>query len=335
MGSEDGEDFRPGLGPLIKGYRRAQQVTQRELAAAASISLGALRDLEQGRTRFPRWETVELLAVVLGVGPAQRAELARAFRATEPGRGAGRGPRIGVLGPLAAWRDGAQILTLGSARQRAVLGLMALHSGTVVHREAIIDTLWGEQPPPSALAEVQGYVSRLRRLLGAGWVIMTEGGCYRLNVGPDRLDLARFGELTRRAGEAAPVDPALACERYEQALRLWRGDVLADVDLLRGHPAAVNMARRRAEAVLGYADAARSCPGAHARAMPYLRELCSAEPLNEATHARLMTALAATGQQAAALRIFAEVRQRLDDELGIAPSPLLAEAHARVLRQQV
>jgi DNA-binding SARP family transcriptional activator len=69
--------------------------------------------------------------------------------------------------------------------------------------------------------------------------------------------------------------------------------------------------------------------------MPQLRSLCAAEPLNEPAHARLMGALALAGEQAAALHIFAGLRRRLDDELGISPSPLLAEAHAQVLRQQV
>src|SRR5581483_3866075 len=242
---------------------------------------------------------------------------------------------IGILGPLTARRSAAP-LALGSARQRAVLGLLALHAGTVAHRETIIDTLWGERPPPSALAEVQSYVSRLRRILGDGSadLITTEGGsCYRLNAGPRQLDVVRFGELTDRAREAVKSEPAKACDGYEQALRLWRGGVLADIDLLRGHPAAVEMTRRRSDAVLGYADAAGRA-GDHARAMSYVRELCAADPLNEHAHARLMIAVAATGQQAAALEIFVRLRRRLDEELGISPSPPLTEAHAQVLRQQ-
>src|SRR5581483_8056494 len=318
---------KTGIGPLIKQYREARRVTQQELAAAAGISLGALRDLEQGRTRFPRWSTVEKAAEILEISRGERADLAREFR--------DGGVYIGILGPLTARRSAAP-LALGSARQRAVLGLLALHAGTVAHRETIIDTLWGERPPPSALAEVQSYVSRLRRILGDGSadLITTEGGsCYRLNAGPRQLDVVRFGELTDRAREAVKSEPAKACDGYEQALRLWRGGVLADIDLLRGHPAAVEMTRRRSDAVLGYADAAGRA-GDHARAMSYVRELCAADPLNEHAHARLMIAVAATGQQAAALEIFVRLRRRLDEELGISPSPPLTEAHAQVLRQQ-
>lgn len=334
-----------GMGALIKGYREGRQATQRELAAAAGISLGALRDLEQGRSRSPRWGTVEQLAVLLGLDLAQRAELAAALRTAAPRddpahddrvrRSPGGGVRVSVLGPLTAWRDGVPLM-LGSTRQRAVLGLLALQPS--VHRDAIIDLLWGERPPASAVAEVQRYISRLRKLLGddparagGGRRISTTGGCcYQLNVGTGCLDLAAFEQLTRQAREAA--DPALACERCAEALGLWRGDVLVNVDLLRGHPAVVEVRNRRADAVLRYAQAATRV-GASAESLPHLRELCAEEPLNEQAHAWLMTVLAATGQQAAALQVFADVRRRLEVELGIGPSLVLARARTTVLNQ--
>ena len=334
-----------GIGSLIKHFRSQRRVTQRDLAAAATISIGALRDLEQGRTRFPRWGTVEELAVVLGLSQAERAELGRAWQAEEqapvPGPRHGEPVRvvsIEVLGPLEVWRDGSRV-ALGSPRQRAVLGALALYAGTGLHRDAIIDLVWGEKSPVSAVPEVQGYVSRLRRILGDGPVrpenaehITTLGGCYyRLNadVGQLRIDLADFWRLTGEA-RAARTDPAAACGRYERALELCRGDVLADIHLFRAHPAAIEVARQRADAVLGFARAAAEC-GSQPRALPQLRWLCAAEPLNEEAHAWLMVTLAAIGQQAAALRVFTEVRHRLRDELGITPSPVLARAHAQVL----
>ncbi len=350
MPGENKEKLRLGIGAVIKRYRENQRLTQPELAAAAGISLSVLRDLEQGRTRHPRWAAVEELAAVLGLGQAQRTELARAWRggvraapvSKRRPRPEGRSPgvRIEVLGPLMAWQDGIE-LALGSARQRAVLGLLALHLRGGVHRDVIIDRLWGEQSPTSAVGKVQGYISRLRKVLGdasaragnAELITTISSGCYRLNADSDQLDLAAFGMLIREAHEAAAQDdPALACDRYDQALGLWRGDVLVDVELLRDHPAVVEAKCRRAEAVLGYAKTAAEV-GAHGRALPHLRELCATEPLNEPAHAYLMTTLAATGQQAAALRVFTDVRRRLDTELGIFPSPILIKAHARILCQ--
>jgi DNA-binding SARP family transcriptional activator len=248
------------------------------------------------------------------------------------------GVQIDVLGPLAAWRQGARV-ALGSVRQRAVLGLLALHHGIGLHRDAIVDALWGEQPPASAVAEVQGYLSRIRRLLGvgraqAGTLIVTVGASYRLEADADQLDLAAFRRNVRDARHAeAHGEPGGACELYERALRLWRGDVLADVELLRGHAAVVELTRCRADAVLRYAALAAET-GAHAAALEYLRELCARERLNEQAHGQLMIALAATGQQADALRTFGELRLRLDEELGIRPGAWLAQVHLQVLRGQ-
>jgi DNA-binding SARP family transcriptional activator len=107
-------------------------------------------------------------------------------------------------------------------------------AGAAVHRDGIIDMLWAERPPASAVAEVQGYVSRLRKLLGDGEVVSTSGPCYQLATGTGQLDLAAFRLLAGQACEAAigsDPDPAVGCDRYEQALGLWRGDVLADAHL--------------------------------------------------------------------------------------------------------
>ena len=86
--------------------------------------------------------------------------------------------------------------------------------------------------------------------------------------------------------------------------------------------------------VLDYADAAVRA-GQHDRVTGHLEALAAREPLDERLPARLMRILAATGRQAAALRVYAEVAGRLDAELGISPGPELAAAHLEVLRQQV
>ncbi len=243
-------------------------LTQQELAVAAGVSIGALRDLEQGRTRCPRWGAVTLMAAALDMDRHERAELVSAWSDTQPDRDVGYaameaegwtcGPdvRIGVLGPLTAMRAGAAV-GLGSPRQRAVLGLLALHWTTGVPRDVIVDVLWGERPPRSAVEEVQAYVSRLRQLLdperpprGRGGPVMLAGRCYRL-IDRIGLDLAEFGQLSRRADAAsARGELRLACALYERSLGLWRGDVVADVDLLQGYLAATEPARRRGDVVL-------------------------------------------------------------------------------------
>jgi transcriptional regulator with XRE-family HTH domain len=153
----DGGVRDPGLlGALLRGFRQAAGLTQDELADRAGLSLGAIRDLEQGRTRRPLPGSLAALAGTLGLNPAQAGELERAA--------AGRGLWVQVLGPLAVWRDGAAV-PLGGPAQRAVLGLLALSPGSLVHRSAIIDVLWPDSPPAGAVNLVQAHVSRLRKML--------------------------------------------------------------------------------------------------------------------------------------------------------------------------
>jgi DNA-binding SARP family transcriptional activator/DNA-binding XRE family transcriptional regulator len=364
---------QPGkLGPLIRHYRDSRGITQRELAAEAGVSLGALRDLEQGRTKYPRREMVADIAGALHLSQGERSELAGSWRAGQdrasqdrasqdrasqdgasqqwasqdreaPADGtvrAARGIRIMVLGPITAWRDD-EFVALGPARQRAVLGLLAVHQGASVRRNVIIDALW-PAGQPGAMAHLQTYVSRLRQALGARRgsayrceLITRSGATYRLETDGDWLDVADFTRSTRQAAQAMSGGrPHEACRLYEHALALWHGDVLADIDLLRDYPAVTELAHQRADAVIGFAQAALGARTPQA-ALPRLRELCSLDPYNEAAHAVLMILLASAGQQAAALQAFTTLRRRLIDELGITPGPAVRQAHEQILAQRL
>jgi DNA-binding SARP family transcriptional activator len=339
---------------MVREGRISVGLTQQQLADDSGISIGALRDLEQGRTRCPQWGTISAIADAMGLDPQHRAELAVAWEGGPSGDGgqpalpAPPEVRVTVLGPLVVARNGAAV-ALGSARQRVVLGLLALHWPTAVPCNAIVDVLWGGGPPPSAVGQVQAYVSRLRRLLGPAPVpdcpapgpagpgracgpVLLVGHSYRLDEGI-ALDLAEFDQLARRADAAAAQgERHRAAALYERSLGLWRDDVLADTELLRGYPAVIDATRRRGEVVLRFA---RATAGAWPeRALPHLRALCASEPFNEQAHAQLMVTLAATGQQAAAVELFGQVRRRLDRELGVRPGTQLTAAHLRVLRQQ-
>jgi DNA-binding SARP family transcriptional activator/tetratricopeptide (TPR) repeat protein len=321
------------LGDLIRDFRRASGLTQLELARRAGISAGAIRDLEQRRTGRPLPGSLSRLAAALGLSQAQVGELQRA-----PVAG---GLRVQVLGPLAVWRDATSVRVAGAAR-RALLGLLALSPGRLVHRDAVIDVLWPGHPPANAVSLVQVQVSRLRRLidrgdvrLGGGGLLVSAGDSYRLAVGAAELDLLAAGELAAeaRAAHASGEDEA-ACGLYEQLIGLWRGEPLADVELLRSHPGVIGLSRQRAEAVIEYARVASSA-GWHQRVLDPLTELAAREPLNEQAHAQLMIALAGSGQQAEALALYRDLCARLDAELAMTPSPELADAQQRVLRQDI
>jgi DNA-binding SARP family transcriptional activator len=345
------------FGVVLRAHRRAAGLTQQQLADLAEVSVGTLRDLEQGRTRHPRPGSAARLTAALGLDASQAEQLpqqarVQAARVQEGATAARHGQRVArpaavdgvwvqVLGPLAAWRGGAPV-ALGAPKQRAALGLLALEPNALVHRETIIDAVWGADPPVTAVNLVQTHAARLRRALDPGRSPRDPGGLlasvgtgYRLQVTAGQLDLLGFEQLVGRAGAACSSgDAVAACDLYERALELWQGEPLADVDVLRGHPAVLGLGRRRTAVIAAYAQTAIKV-GLQERVLPHLEALTRCEPLNEQAHAQLMLALAGSGQQAAALQLFEELRRRLDDQLGVRPGPELADAHLRVLRQEV
>src|SRR5262249_53652174 len=120
-----------------------------------------------------------------------------------------------VLGPLEVVGDDGP-LPLGGAKQRALLALLLLNPNRVVSRERLIDELWGENPPESAVASGQVDGLRLRQLLGPE-ILVTRPRGYVLQVEPEQVDVERFQRL-RTSG------------RPEEALALWRGPALGGLD---------------------------------------------------------------------------------------------------------
>ena len=343
------------FGAMVRAYRHETGLTQRELAAKAGLSVAALRDIEQSRRGRPRPRTVAALSGALGLGAEQAADLASAcgdaktsldesLTGSAPTLGrtsSGQGLWLAALGPLEAWHDGMP-LSLGPPARRAVLGLLLTEPGVLIHRETIVDALWGEKPPSTAAGLAQAHVSRIRGTLGPlrcsandSGVIDSVQTAYRLRLSDRELDLLLFRDLAKRAGDAAADGRlAMACDLYEQAVGLWRGEPLADVEMLRGHFKVVLLRQELSRVLLRYATAAFAMSD-YQRVLPRLQSLAAAEPLNEPVHARLMIALAGSGYQAAAIRVYEDLRSRLDQELGLYPSGELTDAHVRVLRQDI
>jgi DNA-binding SARP family transcriptional activator/transcriptional regulator with XRE-family HTH domain/tetratricopeptide (TPR) repeat protein len=361
MGHGDGPASR--FGSLVRTYRGEAGLTQRELAAKAGLSVAALRDFEQFRRRRPRPDSLAALVGALGLDVDQTARLSRAaalprrrpravpsprpspdgpgIAATEHSSGHSEGLWLSALGPLEAWGDGTP-LSLGPPARRAVLALLLIDPGVPVRQDTIVDVLWGESPPRTAVGLVQAHVSRTRRLLnshhrfgGTNGVIESVRGAYRLSLSGTKVDLLVFRTLAARAAAArADGDDMTAVECYEHAVGLWHGEPLGDVDELCGHPGITALRQELSGVLLRYAEVACAL-SQHDRVIPRLQALANAEPLNEPAHARLMIALAGSGQQAAALRVHEDVRARLDRELGLSPGEGLDEAYVRVLRQEI
>jgi predicted ATPase/DNA-binding SARP family transcriptional activator len=223
-------------------------------------------------------------------------------------------------------------LPLGAPKQRALLALLLLNANTVVSRDRLVDSLWGAEPPKSAVSSLQVYVHGLRRALG-GERIERHGTGYRLHLDPSALDLSRFERLVDRATAAlASGRAADAAEDLGRAVDLWSGRPLAD---LAGEPVheaeAGQLEEQRLRAVDLLHDAELAL-GRHDELVPELERLIAAEPYREHPRAQHALALYRSGRQADALAACRTARELLVEELGVDPGPELQELERRILR---
>ncbi|WP_405087352.1 BTAD domain-containing putative transcriptional regulator [Microbispora sp. NBC_01389] len=240
-----------------------------------------------------------------------------------------------VLGPLRMSRDGVPV-RLGAAMSRRLLATLLCTPGRPVAVPALVEALWGDDPPRSAHKTLQIYVLRLRRAMGDRDRVVHGPGGYAAAVSPPEVDALRFRELTA-AGRAAGrnADPAKAGALFRRALGLWRGPAFADA----GDGALVADEARRLEEErlltceeLAVADLA--C-GRHAELVTGLTEMAELHPFRERLHACLMLALCRAGRQAEALRVYQRVRAMLGEELGVEPGHTLRRVHEAVLRGDI
>jgi DNA-binding SARP family transcriptional activator len=222
---------------------------------------------------------------------------------------------------------------LGGAQQRALLAVLLIHRGEVLSTDRLIDELWGERAPSSAIKIVQGYISQLRKALGDD-VILTRGHGYLLAVESESVDVGRFEALVAGGQSAlAAGDAASADRRLGEALALWRGEPLADFAYERfaqGEIARLGQARL---AALEDRIDARLALGEHARLVGELEALVREHPSRERLVGQLMVALYRSGRQADALESYRVARRRLVDEFGLEPGRELQELERAILAQ--
>lgn len=237
-----------------------------------------------------------------------------------------------ILGPLEVTGSGG-VIRLGSRRERAVLGALVLGGGDVMSADRLIDALWGDAPPRSAPKTLQNYVLKLRKALGPE-AIETQAGGYRLATETAVIDARKFDGLVRTMTEARTADrPAEAVELGREALALWRGDPLEELEgwsVARTETHRLLEVRRVAEEEL--VDAEIAC-GHAAAVVAQLEAMVAAEPLRERRWSMLMRALYREGRQADALRAFQRARTLLGDELGIEPGPELRALELAIATQ--
>ncbi len=212
--------------------------------------------------------------------------------------------------------------------------LLLLHANEVVSRDRLIDALWPDRAPGTAGHSLDVQVSRLRKVFEPEELLVTRSGGYVLELEPEQIDVHRFRRLLAegRAANAAG-NPHAALQALEDALALWKGPALADlqyesfarpeIDRLEELRLVTTEERIDAELVLGR----------HETLIAELEALTAKHPLRERLRGHLMLALYRSGRQAEALRVYSDLRRQFVEELGIEPGTGLRDLEQAILRQ--
>ncbi len=228
------------------------------------------------------------------------------------------------------------VLTPTALKLRSVLALLVLQHNRVVSTNALTEEIWQDPPPRSVLTTLQTYIYQLRKLLTSGecppGMLVTRPSGYLAAIDPEDLDVFVFERLIRQGSALLDEgDPARAATRLREALALWRGPVLTDVQcgpILEAH--AVRLQESQLQAVELRIDADLRL-GRHRALISELRSLISEHPLHERFYSQLMLSLYRSERRFEALDVYQRLHSVIRRELGLEPSPSLRRLQLRML----
>jgi DNA-binding SARP family transcriptional activator len=239
-----------------------------------------------------------------------------------------------ILGTLEVKARGERI-RITAPKQRAVLVMLLLDANNDVPVERLTRYVWDGQPPAAAQTTLQSYIYRLRQLMRpmAGVELQTTSASYALQVEPTETDVWSFRQRVAAAQELAHHgDLRESVRNLREALSLWRGAALAGIPgkLIQQEARLLEDERIAAYEELFNAEIAL---GNHRNIIPELRKVVSLYQFHEMLRAQLMLTLYRSGRQAEALQVYALIRRKLREDLGIEPGLELQLLHKAILEQ--
>ncbi|MGZ6564921.1 MAG: BTAD domain-containing putative transcriptional regulator [Solirubrobacteraceae bacterium] len=222
--------------------------------------------------------------------------------------------------------------SLPGRQGRLVFAYLVCNRDRAVPRDELIDVLWPAAPPASPEDVLGALLSKLRRVLGAGALSGRRDVTLVLPAGTS-IDVEVAERAVGRAQEAlAAGDAALACDQAQSARDVLAGEFLSEHDSQWIRERRRELEELRLDALAAMAGAAVALGGRRlAAGEKAARELINREPLRERGYQLLMEVMGARGEVPVALQAYEQLRVRLRDELGIAPSAAVRALHERLL----
>ncbi len=218
-----------------------------------------------------------------------------------------------LFGPFEVWHADVQV-DPGDLQQRYVLVILLLHANRAVSREHLQEYVWmGQEQPRSDL--ITSYVARLRKVFrDAGMtdvVIDKTPTGYVLRVDEGLIDTVRFARLCAQARKSS--SKAEATRLFAEALDLWRGRFLEDLDIDRvGGSVMAPSEDLRTDALIDLATL-EFAAGHHREIRDRLRPVWEEDRSQQRLAAMLMRALIANGDQVRAVDVFHRTRDALEE----------------------
>ncbi len=227
---------------------------------------------------------------------------------------------LSLLGTAAATWKGEPVSGQVPAKSLALLCYLAVTGGRH-SREKLAGLLWGDSPEDKAQASLRKALSSLRKLSETALIINRQTVAF--NHDSDYwLDV----EVLESALAGDDADPG-ALQSLREAADLYRGEFLEGFSVRKavafeewvlGERERLRQLVLQALHRLSVAFADR---GEYAAGIEYTNRLLALEPWQEEAHRQLMTMLARSGHQSAALAQYETCRRILAEELGVEPLP--------------
>jgi len=229
--------------------------------------------------------------------------------------------------------EDGEAVAVGGPKARALLARLIWHAPDPVSVDQLMEAMWGESPPKSAVHAISVYASRLRSVLPDGAIASVSGG-YRLAAPFGEVDRERFDELctdSKLAVQNGDTEKAAAVLRT--ALDIWRGPAFDDLRYNRSfQDMSEQLEETRLQTLEDWFDLELTL-GHHRDVLGEIAAHSQGHPLRERIRGQLMLALYRAGRQAEALAVLTDLRELLKEELGMEPSPDLADLEVRILQQ--
>lgn len=237
---------------------------------------------------------------------------------------------IQLLGEFRIQHGERPLTEFNSPRLQSLLAYLVLHRGVAQTRQQLAFLFWPDSSDSQARTNLRNALHQLRNALpdmDLCLQIDAQSVTWRADAACD-VDVIQFDHRLQQIDQKQP--PAAQRQLLEQALPLYRGDLLPDCYEEWILPEREEWRHKYGGALEKLVDTLERQRDYRA-AIDLCQRLLKFDPLLESSYTRLMRLHALNGDRAAALRVYHTCMTTLVRELGIEPGPTAQGVYEQLL----